>query len=83
MAVASLRWLGRNKPDGFTMALLATVAVASVLPCQREVAVVAGWATPAAIALLFFPHGAKLSREAIPQGRARGGCTSRCPARPS
>ncbi len=56
------------RPDGFTLALLATVAVASLLPCRGEGAVVAGWATTTAIALLFFLHGAKLSREAILQG---------------
>ena len=61
-------WLGRIKPDGFTLALVATVALASLLPCRGEGAVVAGRLTTAAIALLFFLHGAKLSREAILQG---------------
>ena len=61
-------WLGRVRPDGFTLALLATVLVASLLPVRGEAARVAGWLTTAAIALLFFLHGAKLSREAVLQG---------------
>jgi sodium/bile acid cotransporter 7 len=44
------------------------VALASVLPCRGQGAVVFGWITSAAITLLFFLHGAKLSREAIIAG---------------
>lgn len=60
--------LARFRPDGFTLALLATVAAASLLPCRGEAAHVFGWVTAGAIALLFFLHGAKLSREAITAG---------------
>ena len=59
---------GRLRPDTFTLLLLATVALATLAPVRGEAARVAGWATTAAIALLFFLHGAKLSREAVLQG---------------
>jgi sodium/bile acid cotransporter 7 len=54
--------------DPFLMLLIASVALASVLPCRGEGAVIMGWVTNAAITLLFFLHGAKLSREAILAG---------------
>jgi solute carrier family 10 (sodium/bile acid cotransporter), member 7 len=54
--------------DPFLMLLIASVALASVLPCRGEGAVIFGWITNAAITLLFFLHGAKLSREAILAG---------------
>ncbi|WP_374439772.1 bile acid:sodium symporter family protein [Pseudomonas panipatensis] len=58
----------RLLPDNFTLALVATVTVASLLPCQGTVAVAFGWITNLAIGLLFFLHGAKLSRQAIIAG---------------
>ncbi len=57
-----------SRIDRFTLALLATVVLASTLPARGEAARVAGWLTTAAIALLFFLHGAKLSREAVLEG---------------
>lgn len=54
--------------DRFTIALIATVLLASFLPCRGEAAHFFGIATYAAIALLFFLHGAKLSREAVIAG---------------
>ncbi|MBA1189636.1 bile acid:sodium symporter [Pseudomonas entomophila] len=54
--------------DPFTLTLLAVVATATVLPCQGQGAYVFGWLTNLAIGLLFFLHGAKLSREAIIAG---------------
>jgi sodium/bile acid cotransporter 7 len=54
--------------DPFLMFLMGDVALASILPCRGEGAVVFGWITNAAITLLFFLHGAKLSREAIIAG---------------
>ena len=54
--------------DRFTLALIATVIVASVLPCRGETATFFGYITMLAIALLFFMHGAKLSREAVIAG---------------
>ncbi|GKS94100.1 bile acid:sodium symporter family protein [Acidovorax sp. SUPP2825] len=58
----------RFLPDNFTLALLATVALASLLPAWGRVAQGFEQATLAAVALLFFLHGAKLSREAIVAG---------------
>jgi sodium/bile acid cotransporter 7 len=54
--------------DRFSLMLLATVLLASLLPAWGRAAEVAEWVTQAAIALLFFLHGAKLSREAIVAG---------------
>jgi sodium/bile acid cotransporter 7 len=42
--------------------------LASILPVRGEAAVVVGWVVKIAIALLFFLHGAKLSREAVVAG---------------
>lgn len=58
----------RLLPDNFTLALIATVTVASLLPCEGTAAVIFGWTTNLGIALLFFLHGAKLSRQAIIAG---------------
>jgi sodium/bile acid cotransporter 7 len=57
-------------PDNFTLCLIATVATASVLPCRGETALAFNWLTDLAIGLLFFLHGAKLSREAAIAGAA-------------
>lgn len=58
----------RLLPDAFTLALVMVVVLASVLPCSGQGAVLFGWITSLAIALLFFLHGAKLSRAAIIAG---------------
>ncbi|MGN6804916.1 MAG: bile acid:sodium symporter family protein [Trinickia sp.] len=55
-------------PDNFTLSLIGTVALASVLPCRGEIAVAVNVVTNMAVALLFFLHGAKLSREAVIAG---------------
>jgi len=52
-------------PENFTLALIATVVAASELPCRGTAALVVNHLTDLAIALLFFLHGAKLSREAV------------------
>lgn len=54
--------------DPFLLFLVATVAAASLLPVRRMAAEWVGVVADLAIALLFFLHGAKLSREAIVQG---------------
>ena len=54
--------------DRFTLILIAVVVAATVLPAHGAGAVFFEWLTTAAIALLFFLHGAKLSREAIIAG---------------
>ena len=58
----------RFLPDNMTLCLIAVVIAASVFPVSGEAAVAFEWLTNAAIALLFFMHGAKLSREAIVAG---------------
>ncbi|MGE7957091.1 bile acid:sodium symporter family protein [Pseudomonas sp. NPDC089530] len=58
----------RLLPDNFTLTLIGVVLLASFLPASGPVAQGFGWLTNAAIALLFFLHGAKLSREAIIAG---------------
>ncbi|SFR96754.1 bile acid:sodium symporter family protein [Sphingomonas jatrophae] len=54
--------------DRYSLMLLGTVLVATVLPCRGSVADAFHLTTMAAIALLFFLHGAKLSRAAILAG---------------
>jgi sodium/bile acid cotransporter 7 len=54
--------------DPFLLLLIATVALASLLPAHGQGARIAGAAADAGIVLLFFLHGAKLSREAIWDG---------------
>lgn len=54
--------------DRFTLVLIAVVTAATLLPAHGQGAVFFHWLTTAAIALLFFMHGAKLSREAIIAG---------------
>ncbi len=58
----------RFLPDNFTLALLGTVTLASVLPASGVAAQALEGITVAAVALLFFLHGAKLSRDAIVAG---------------
>ncbi|MGC1300755.1 MAG: bile acid:sodium symporter family protein [Caulobacteraceae bacterium] len=60
--------LARLRPDNFTIALVCTVVLATALPCRGWAAPVFETLTTFAIALLFFLHGAKLSREAILTG---------------
>jgi sodium/bile acid cotransporter 7 len=50
-----------SRIDKFLAAILLTVAFATVLPARGDAAQAVGWLTNAAIVLLFFMHGAKLS----------------------
>ncbi len=61
-------WLQRLKIDTFLLVMIAVVVVASLFPCEGIVKTGFEYLTTAAIALLFFMHGAKLSREAIVAG---------------
>jgi sodium/bile acid cotransporter 7 len=54
--------------DRFTLTLIAVVAAATLIPAHGVGTVVFDWLTDMAIALLFFLHGAKLSRTAIIAG---------------
>jgi len=58
----------RFLPDNFTLALLSVVTLASLLPASGRLAHFFEGLTTVAIGLLFFLHGAKLSREAIVNG---------------
>ncbi len=63
-----IRSLSTFRPDNFTLAIVATVVVASLLPAVGAAAMVLHYVTIFAIALLFFLHGARLSREAALAG---------------
>src|SRR3984893_8898859 len=52
-----------SRIDRFLAAILLTVAFAAVMPARGEAAAAVGWLADAAIVLLFFMHGAKLSPE--------------------
>ncbi|WP_288496869.1 bile acid:sodium symporter family protein [uncultured Acinetobacter sp.] len=54
--------------DRFTILLVAMVLLASFLPISGQAAAIFGKVTTIAIAVLFFLHGAKLSREAVVEG---------------
>ena len=55
----------RFRIDGYLLLILLMVVVASVAPARGEAAVAASWITKVAIGLVFFLHGARLSREAV------------------
>ncbi|MEO5687988.1 MAG: bile acid:sodium symporter family protein [Burkholderiaceae bacterium] len=55
-------------PDDFTLTLVATVVLATLLPAQGAAARFFEAFTTIAIGLLFFLHGTKLSRDAIRAG---------------
>lgn len=54
--------------EPFILMLLGTVVLASLLPARGEMATIVGYAADIGIVLLFFLHGAKLSRDAILSG---------------
>ncbi|HGJ5881975.1 bile acid:sodium symporter family protein [Arsenophonus sp.] len=58
-------WWSRLQTDYFLLFMLMTIMLASFFPCQGKVKIVFQHLTTIAIALLFFLHGAKLSRQAI------------------
>jgi sodium/bile acid cotransporter 7 len=60
--------LSKIRPDKFTIALIGTVLLASLLPVQGKSAEIFGSATQIAVAALFFLHGVNLSREAMTAG---------------
>ena len=55
-------WFARLKLDWYLVLILAVAVLASVLPARGDFATGFGWFTKAAIALVFFLHGARLSR---------------------
>lgn len=52
--------LARFLPDRFTLLLVTTVIIASLVPAHGQGIVAFGWITNIAVALLFFLHGARL-----------------------
>lgn len=68
IATAFSTLLRRLALDAFTIGLLLMVLLASLLPASGQAAIVLGEITTFAIGLLFFLHGAKLSREALVAG---------------
>lgn len=57
--------LKRLIPDPFIVALLGTIALATLLPARGAFADIVSWASTALITLLFFFHGAKLSSASV------------------
>ena len=67
--ISRLRGLAaRLKIDGYILAIVGMVVLASLLPARGEAAHVVGLATKVGIAMVFFLHGSKLSREAVIAG---------------
>jgi sodium/bile acid cotransporter 7 len=60
--------LSKIRPDKFTLALVGTVLLASLLPVHGKSAEIFGMVTNIAVAALFFLHGVNLSREAMTAG---------------
>lgn len=58
----------RFLPDKFISTLILAILVASVLPVKGDAAYWFSLATKVAIGLLFFLHGARLSKQAVVQG---------------
>ncbi len=61
-------WISRLKPDWYIILIVSMVVLASLLPARGGAAPAFGLATKIAIALVFFLHGAKLSRKAVIKG---------------
>ena len=68
MTVSVSRVINRWRPDNFVLALAATVACATLLPCRGIGATIFGTLGTFAIASLFFLQGARLSRDSIIAG---------------
>ncbi|MET8427547.1 bile acid:sodium symporter family protein [Nocardia sp. NPDC004860] len=61
-----MQFLAKLRIDSFMLGILATVALAALLPARGDVAEVLDWATKIAIAVLFLLYGARLEpREAL------------------
>lgn len=56
------------KPDGYIVLLVGVVVLASVLPVRGAAVAVADGAADTGIVVLFFLHGARLSRQAVLDG---------------
>ena len=65
---AGAGWLTRLRPDGYLMLIFGMVILASFLPARGEIRPILDIAVKVGIALVFFLHGARLSREAVIAG---------------
>ena len=65
MSEARAGLLSRLRIDTYLLLIVAMVVAASLLPARGQAAAGFGWATKIAIGLVFFLHGARLSREAV------------------
>ncbi|MGJ0623454.1 bile acid:sodium symporter family protein [Xenorhabdus bovienii] len=63
-----MSWWQKLRIDPFLVTLITVVIIATLFPCEGESKKWFQYLTTAAIALLFFMHGAKLSRSAILAG---------------
>lgn len=61
-------WLQKARLDGYVLAIMGMVVLASFLPCRGDGAVALHHLTNFAIGLLFFLYGGRLSRESILAG---------------
>ena len=71
--------LRRFRIDPYLVLILLMVVLATLLPVRAAAADIFGWATKLAIAVLFFFHGAKLSRDAVIAGLGAAAVPD-CPA---
>jgi sodium/bile acid cotransporter 7 len=67
-AAMTRRWLNRLHIDPYLVAIVGMVALATAFPSRGETAIGFSRASMAAVGLLFFLHGARLSREAVWRG---------------
>ena len=58
----------RFKVDWYLVLIILMAAAASVVPARGQAAVDLGWASKILIGIVFFLHGARLSREAVLKG---------------
>jgi sodium/bile acid cotransporter 7 len=58
----------RVRIDWYLVLIISMAVLASVLPARGAVAVDLGWVSKVAIGMVFFLHGARLSREAVLRG---------------
>lgn len=61
-------WLSRLRPSAFTTSIVVTVLLATLLPATGQAARAVDLVTDLGIGLLFFMHGARLSRQAVLAG---------------
>ena len=55
-------------PDAFTAGIILSILLGLLVPCRGMIATGFGWLTQAAIVLLFFLYGVKLSRRSVVDG---------------